>query len=57
MFVTGRVPYPVERNLLVCGYLEVCLESRIQGHRQIETQELNVVYQAPKESHFCGAIG
>ena len=57
MFVTGRVPYPVERNLLVCGYLEVCLESRIQGHRQIETQELNVVYQAPKESLFCGAIG
>ena len=57
MFVTGHAPYPVERTLLVCGYLERCLESRIQGHRRIETPELNVVYQAPKESHFCGAIG
>ena len=57
MIVTGRAPYPVERTLLVSGALERCLESRVKGHRRLETPELSVVYKAPEKSHFCGAIG
>ena len=56
MIVAGRAPYPVERTLLVSGALERCLESRISDHRRILTPELDVVYRAPEESHFCGAL-
>ena len=56
MIVSGRAPYPVERTLLVCGVLERCLESRISAHRRLDTPELNVCYQAPEASHFCGAL-
>jgi len=55
MIVSGRAPYPVERTLLVSGVLERCLQSRLSGHRRLETPELNVCYQAPEASHFCGA--
>ena len=57
MIVSGRAPYPVERTLLVSGMLECCLESRLSNHRRLETPELNVSYQAPEASHFCGAPG
>jgi len=58
MIVSGlAAPYPVERTLLVSGTLERCLESRISGHRRLAMPELNVSYQAPKASQFCGAIG
>ena len=55
MIVSGRAPYPVQRTLLVSGMLERCLESRLSGHRRLETPELNVCYQAPEASNFCGA--
>ena len=56
MIVTGRAPFPVERTLLVSGILERCLESRIGGHRQLVTPELNVSYRSPRGSQFCGAL-
>ena len=56
MFSSGVAPYPVERTLLVCGILERCLESRFEGHRRLQTPELNVTYQTPYSSHFFGAI-
>jgi len=56
MFVTGRAPYPAERTLLTSGMLERCLESKMDGHRCVETPELRVVYQAPATSQFSGAI-
>ena len=31
LFVTGKVPYPVERTLIVSGMLESCLQSRKAG--------------------------
>lgn len=56
MIVTGRAPFPVERTLLVSGMLEQCLESRINGHRRIQTPQLNVTYRAPEEPQFGGSL-
>ncbi len=53
MIETGVAPYPVERTLLVSGMLESCLDSRVQGHRRLETPHLSVEYRAPKESQYC----
>ena len=53
MFESGQPTYPVERTLLTSGILDFVLESRIQGHQKIETPQLSVQYQAPKESFFC----
>ncbi|MBI94503.1 MAG: hypothetical protein CME05_15040, partial [Gemmatimonadaceae bacterium] len=56
MFVSGKAPYPAERTMLVCGMLERCLESKIDGHLRLETPELNVSYQSPESSQFVGAL-
>jgi len=57
MIASGRAPYSVERTLLVSGMLERCLESRVGGHHRLVTPELDVSYQPPQASQFCGAIG
>jgi hypothetical protein len=54
MFETGHAPYPVERTMLTSGILDFALESRIRGHRRLDTPELaKVRYQTPDASHFC----
>jgi len=53
MFSTGKTPFPVERTLLTSGVLESCLTSGIQGHQRLETPQLNVRYQAPRDSQYC----
>jgi hypothetical protein len=53
MFETGRAPYPVERTQLTSATLDWALESRIQGYKRLETPQLNIRYQAPKESFYC----
>jgi hypothetical protein len=55
MFATGKAPYPVERTLTVCGILESCLDSKVQGHARLETPHLDVTYRAPAQSQFCRA--
>lgn len=53
MFKTGKAPYPVERTMLSSGILDFALESRILGHKRLETPELSEVhYKSGPESHF-----
>ena len=55
MIDSGSAPYPPERTLIVCGILEACLTSRLQGGRRLETPDIDVKYLAPAESHHARA--
>lgn len=54
MLVTGAAPYPVQRTQTASAVLDRCLDSKVSGNIRIETPELNIAYQAPKESLFGG---
>lgn len=53
LFESGKATYPVERTLLVSGILDAVLESRVQGHKPLETPHLGVKYQVPNQSFHC----
>ena len=57
LFETGKPDYPVERTLIASGTLDFLMRSRRQGHRQLETPELQVSYRAPAQSNFCRGPG
>ena len=53
MYKTGKAPYPVERTMLSSGILDFALESRILGHKIVETPDLSKVrYLSSPESYF-----
>jgi hypothetical protein len=52
LFTTGKAPYPVERTLLTGGLVEAGLRSLADGGKRLETPQLTVKYQAPRESLF-----
>jgi hypothetical protein len=53
MFVSGNLPYPVERTLLTTGLVAAGMQSLSSGQKRIETPHLAIPYQAPRESTFC----
>jgi len=54
MIATGVAPYPVERTQLVSGILDMCLESKVQGNRRLDTPNLHISYRPADTSQFCG---
>ena len=53
--IEGRAPYPVERTLLTSGMVIAGVDSLHRGQVPVETPEMKVRYEAPKESHFWRA--
>jgi hypothetical protein len=53
MFLTGKVPYPVERTLLTTGLVAAGMQSLAAGQLRLETPQLAVRYEAPRESTFA----
>ncbi|AGA26426.1 hypothetical protein [Singulisphaera acidiphila] len=52
MIMTGQAPYPVERTQITSAMLDRLLDSKVEGHRRLETPELKIAYRAPRESRF-----
>jgi hypothetical protein len=51
-FTTGKPPYPVERTLLTGSVLDALLESRLKKNKRLETPDLDVEYDPPRDSGF-----
>ncbi|MHC5544050.1 hypothetical protein ACYOEI_37970, partial [Singulisphaera rosea] len=45
MYLTGKVPYPVERTLLTTGVLDAAMDSLLRKGEVVETPQLAVAYQ------------
>jgi hypothetical protein len=45
MMVTGKPTYPVERTYLTTGMLAYLMDSKADGHKRIETADLNFTYK------------
>ncbi|HEV3263286.1 MAG TPA: hypothetical protein VG013_41005 [Gemmataceae bacterium] len=52
-FMTGKVPYPVDRTLLTTGLVAAGMQSLASGQKRIETPHLGIRYQVPRESTYC----
>jgi hypothetical protein len=52
MIVNNVAPYPIERTLLTSGMTLAGVESLHRGEEVVETPDMAVRYQAPKESLF-----
>jgi hypothetical protein len=52
MIVSNTAPYPIQRTLLTSGMMLAGVDSFHRGEEIVETPEMAVRYQAPKESLF-----
>ena len=52
MVIENREPYPVERTLLTSGMVIAAVDSLHQGQTRVDTPEMAVTYQGPRESLF-----
>ena len=52
LFLTGKSPIPIERNLLTTGLTAAGVESLWLGQKKIETPHLAIEYEPRKESTF-----
>ena len=52
MFLTGKSPIPIERNLLTTGLTAAGVESLFQGGKRLPTPHLDIVYQPRPQSTF-----
>jgi hypothetical protein len=52
MILENRAPYPVERTLLTSGMVIAGVESLHKGQEPVQTPEMEVRYQGPRESLF-----
>ena len=52
MVLENRVPYPVERTLLTSGMTLAAVDSIHKGFTPVDTPEMEVIYDGPKESTF-----
>ena len=52
LVIDRRANYPVERTLLTSGMVIAAVDSLHQGQTPVDTPEMDVAYQAPRESQF-----
>jgi hypothetical protein len=52
MFLTSRLPFPIERTLLTTGLVAAGMQSPASGQRHLFTPHLAIRYQTPTESMF-----
>ncbi len=52
LVMNGRANYPIERTLLTSGMVIAAVDSLHRGGAMVETPEMNVRYDAPRESQF-----
>jgi hypothetical protein len=52
MVLSNTAPYPIERTLLTSGMTLAAVESLYRKGEVVQTPEMAVRYQAPKESLF-----
>ena len=52
MFLTGKTPYPIERTLLTTGLTDFAIESLYRDQSRLDTPQLGIRYEPPRESTF-----
>jgi hypothetical protein len=52
MILENRAPYPIQRTLLTSGMTLNAVESLFRGQVALSTPEMNVRYEAPRQSTF-----
>lgn len=52
LVLENRAPYPVERTLLTSGMTLAAVDSIHNGYTAVNTPQMQVAYQSPKESFF-----